>query len=158
MRGILLFFFGFNVFAPQGAPKPEATARPRFADFQVAHESREPSAAVKLDDEKSRRFATRLKMFARRPPNFAGHFVLASWGCGASCVLSAAIDARTGEVSWVPFTVCCWPARVNEPLDFHLDSRLVVVHGSRDERGSGTYYYSFNGKSFDLVQADEGTP
>ena len=97
-----------------------------------------------------------LREFARRPADFAGHFVLASWGCGASCVLTAAIDKQTGKVIWLPFTVCCWAASVSQPLDFRLDSRLLVIHGSRDEAGRGRYFYVFDGKEFKLITAQEG--
>ncbi|HEY1151365.1 MAG TPA: hypothetical protein VGF27_22490 [Pseudoduganella sp.] len=85
-----------------------------------------------------------------RRANFAGHFVLATWGCGASCVMGAAIDARTGDVHWLPFTVSNWGFDVSQPLEFRRDSRLLVVHGSRDERGSGdeTSYYLFDHGKF----------
>jgi hypothetical protein len=112
-------------------------------------------AAVRLEDPKSRRFATMLREGAAHQENFAGHYTLASWGCGASCVMTAAIDAKTGAVAWLPFTVCCWSLDVTEPLEYRLDSRLLIVHGSRDEHGGGTYFYEFDGRKFQLIRADE---
>ena len=133
-----------------------ATVAPTFHDFSVARERVAHPARVQLADAKDKQYATRLREFAGRPPNFAGHFVLASWGCGASCVITAAINSQTGEVAWLPFTVCCWDANVPKPLDFRADSRLLIVHGSRNESGGGTYDYTFDGKAFTLLKAAEG--
>lgn len=138
---------------------------PRFSEFAVPRERAAHTVHLQLTDPtdptdpKSREYATRLRESAHQPPNFAGHFVLASWGCGASCVMTAAIDvgrgAQAGQVVWLPFTVCCWDVDVSKPLDFRVDSRLLVVHGSRNEHGGGTYDYTFDGKAFKLIQAQE---
>ena len=132
-----------------------ASTLPRFEDFPSVGGRLGQSAKVHLQDARSRQYATVLREAARQKPNFAGHYVLASWGCGASCTMSAAIDANTGAVAWLPFTVCCWDADITEPLDFHADSRLLVVHGSRDEHGSGRYFYAFDGQRFRLLMAQE---
>lgn len=128
-----------------------AFAAPQFADYPAPPGYAGPSAKPRLLDANSRKFASVLREAAHRPPDFAGRHVLASWGCGASCVMSAAIDAKTGAVAWLPFTVCCWPADVQEPLEHRLDSRLLVVHGSRNEQGGGTHYYLFDGRRFKPV-------
>ncbi|MDL2358168.1 MAG: hypothetical protein QFF03_23200 [Pseudomonadota bacterium] len=129
-----------------------ALAAPRFADYPASSFSGR-SANVRLVDPKSRQFATMLRDASRRKPDFAGRYVLASWGCGASCTMTAAIDAKTGAVSWLPFTLCCWRADIVEPLEFRLDSRLLIVQGSRNEQGSGTHYYTFDGRRFSEVRA-----
>ena len=111
-------------------------------------------APVRIDDGQSRYFRTRLRWGAEQPVNFAGHYIVAQWGCGAECLTAAAIDRRTGRVSWLPFNVCC----LNEPgemLEFRTDSRLLVVRGSRNEKGYGTYYYRLDPRGFTLVQATE---
>jgi hypothetical protein len=127
----------------------QALASPRFADFPAQY-SGAKKAALKLVDAKSRRYASMLRTAAKSDPNFAGHYIVASWGCGASCMMAAAIDATTGLVAWLPFTVCCWRIPITEPLEFYADSRLLVVHGSRDEQGDGdeTRYYEFQNNTF----------
>lgn len=64
--------------------------------------------------------------------------------------MAASVDARTGNVTWLPFTVCCWSTNIAEPLEFRADSRLLIVHGSRNETGPGkaVHYYTFDGKKF----------
>ena len=69
--------------------------------------------------------------------------------------MTAAVNAKTGAVVMLPFTVSNWPLDVTEPLSFRKDSCLLVIQGSRNERGKGIYYYDFNGTSFKLIKADE---
>lgn len=126
-----------------------AIAAPRFEDFPAPRYTGQ-TANVRLMDKQSRQYARILRTESHRPINFAGGYVLATWGCGASCVMGAAIDAKTGSVTWLPFTVCCRDLRIVEPLEFHLDSRLLVVHGNINETGAATdvHYYGFDGQRF----------
>ncbi len=139
--------------AAWAGPAAAADLPPRFRDFPAAALHITQPAPVRLDDAHSRTFATRLREGASRPANFAGAYVLTAWGCGASCVTVAAIHRGTGAVAWLPFTVCCWRNNLLEPLEYRLDSRLVVVNGMRNEAGSnGTSYYKLDGGRFVLVR------
>ncbi|MFM0160350.1 hypothetical protein [Paraburkholderia sediminicola] len=131
------------------------TGAPRFEDFAVSDTFAGKAAKVRLVSADDKEYATRIREASRQKPNFAGHYVLASWGCGASCVSTVVIDAKTGRVAWLLFTVCCWDVDVQEPIEFRRDSRLLVVHGSRNEEGGGTYYYALDKDSFKLVKAVE---
>jgi hypothetical protein len=132
-------------------------AAPDFDAFPVpAYKG--PVAKARLSDENSRQYAAHLRSAKKGPVNFAGSGILAIWGCGASCVMGASVDARTGNVAWLPFTVCCWSTDITEPLEFRSDSRLLVVHGSRNETGPGStvHYYTFDGKKFsELLTRDD---
>jgi hypothetical protein len=71
---------------------------PRFADYP-ATVYRGPQAEPDLrSDPLSRRYRTKLRAFARSKPNFAGHYIVATWGCGTGCSRVAIIDAKTGAV------------------------------------------------------------
>ena len=124
-------------------------ATPRFSDFP-ADTYTGPIAKARLTDVKSRQYASRLRATAKGKVNFAGNRVLTIWGCGASCVMAATVDAKTGGVAWIPFTLCCWNQDIAEPLEFRADSRLLIAHGSRNETGDGSAvnYYIFDGKKF----------
>ncbi|MFD1874912.1 hypothetical protein [Hymenobacter bucti] len=93
-------------------------------------------------------FRTRIREASRPPVNFAGHYVLASWGCGAECLIFALIDCKTGIVQFDTPTVCCWGTAVPhnfEPIYGRLDSRLLVLTGLLNEAGpSGTHYFAFS--------------
>lgn len=126
-----------------------AIAEPSFKDFPASPYSGK-KVPVRLTDKQSREYARVLRAAARQPVNFGGHYVLATWGCGASCVMGAAVDAKTGAVNWLPFTVCCWAPGIREPIEYRAGSRLLVVHGNLDEAGSspGVHYYDFDGRHF----------
>jgi hypothetical protein len=130
-------------------------AVPAFDDYKVTDSFAGKPAKVRIVSAQDRKFATRLRELSGQKPNFAGHYSLVNWGCGASCVMTAAIDAKNGHVTWLPFTVCCWDVDVTEPIDFKPDSRLIVVHGSRNEEGGGVYYYQLQPSGFTLVKAVE---
>lgn len=127
----------------------EALAAPRFEDFPATLYAGK-SAAVDLNGAKGRQYASELRLASRQAVNFAGHYILATWGCGASCVMGAAIDAKSGSVTWLPFTVCCWALEITEPLQYRRDSHLLIVHGSLDEKGTGNeiHHYKFDGRRF----------
>jgi len=127
----------------------EALAAPRFEDFPTPIYAGK-SATVDLNGAKNRQYGSELRLASRQPVNFSGHYILATWGCGASCVMGAVIDAKTGVVTWLPFTVCCWALEITEPLEFRRDSHLLIVHGSLDEKGAGNeiHRYDFDGRRF----------
>ena len=59
--------------------------------------------------------------------NFAGHYVLTTWGCGSGgCVEGAVIDALTGEIAWLPLEACC-NRRGDDGYHFRADSNLLVL-------------------------------
>ena len=125
-----------------------ACATPSFDAYHVPYQPIQTRSQVKITDAKSRQFKDELEYYADQPVNFAGHYVLASWGCGASCIIAAAIDARTGDVTWLPFTVCCWESDVTEPLTFRRESELLLVRGMKNETEPGTYFLSLGKERF----------
>jgi hypothetical protein len=124
---------------------------PKFKDYPVKeiYQGKNAPIALTRDD---RMFRTRLSNAAQAKPNFAGHYIVTAWGCGAECLMGAAIDAKTGKVHWWDFSVCCWNDNVQKPIDFRLDSALIVFSGLRNEEGSkGPHYYKIeNGRFIQL--------
>lgn len=101
-------------------------------------------------------FRTRLREAAREKPNFAGRYILTTWGCGTSCLMGAVIDAKTGRVYWLPGSICCWGYDTDEnfePIVARLDSRLLVLSGmiNEEEGTNGTHFYKFENGKFILV-------
>lgn len=108
--------------------------------------------ALRITDALSRRYRSALRDAAVGKPDFAGRYVLAEIGCGAGCIRLAAIDRLTGRIAWFPFSISNWPVDVTEPLKFSLNSRLLVVQGQLDEKGSSkTRRYRFDGSRFELL-------
>ncbi len=127
---------------------------PKFLDYPTEI-YRGPRAPITWDSS-SWNYRTRLHAATGSPPNF-GNFVLTTWGCGTSCETGAVINAATGKVVLIPFTVCCALDSVASTPDFERilfkrDSRLVVFAGLINEKGvNGAHFYEFDGSSFKLV-------
>ena len=111
----------------------------------------------------ARQFRTRLRQGAAEGPNFAGHFTIASWGCGAACVQFAIIDARNGQVFFPPEVLHVSMLHVMEPEDashrqlarprFRRDSALFIVVGAVDEgEDEGISYYLWTGTELKRVR------
>ena len=134
-----------------------ATIAPSFEEYREPMVRSKPGAKAKIASDQDREFKTRIAEAWKQEVNFAGYHVLSTFGCGASCLMSFALDKNSGKVSWLPFTICCWNSveTTAEPLAFKKDSRLVVVTGSRNERGKGVYYYEFKQRQFVLIRAIE---
>jgi hypothetical protein len=81
-------------------------------------------------------------------PNFAGHYIVSTFGCGTECIRGFIFDAKTGYVTWFPYYIASANSDYFDPLDFKVDSSLIMFRGRPDEeRPNGEYYYNFkNGK------------
>jgi hypothetical protein len=135
------------------APAGAQGGAPRFEDYAVRGTYAGPSHAPVIATRDEREFRTRLREGAEEKPNFAGHYVVALWGCGSGCVMGGVIDAKTGKVTMIPFTLCCWDVEQPddfEPVVFRVDSSLIVFDGARDENEAdkGKHYYAFEGGRF----------
>jgi hypothetical protein len=130
---------------------------PRFEDFPASEEFKGKVAPVKLSSARARKFRTVLKENASKGVNFAGHYVIATWGCGADCLEFAIIDARTGRVYFTPslLTVAGLPDQKEDRLQFRKDSRLLIVVGARNEEGGGKYYYEWKNNQLELRRSVE---
>lgn len=125
---------------------------PRFKEYPVDEIYKEKNAPLVLT-QKDREFRTKLREAANEKPNFAGHYILTTWGCGAECVMGALVDAKTGKVYWLPHTICCWGNDVDDkfnPVEFRLESKLVVFSGLRNEKegDNGAHFYKFDDGRF----------
>ena len=126
---------------------------PRFKDYPAKEMYKGSKAPLHLTKD-DLAFKTRLRWAAKnQKPNFAGHYILTSWGCGAECVMGAVIDAKSGKVYWWNFSICCWGTDTDDkfnPIEFRRDSRLIVFSGLRNEkeRDDGAHFYRFEDGRF----------
>ena len=127
----------------------------------------------------AKRFRTNLRNAAKGKVNFAGHFILTTWGCGTNCTESAIIDARDGRVFFpkefqgVVQGFCDLPENANPtdapdmkdeyaPFVYRADSRLLVLNGFRggefDDKKSrcGAFYMEWTGKAFKQIRFAQG--
>lgn len=102
---------------PRDAPRFEAYAATPYTGANAVPDVH--------SDPRSRQYQTQLRSWAREKPNFAGHYILATWGCGTGCTELAVIDAATGKVFYPP------EARVNHIEDVDPDALVDIKEGDR---------------------------
>lgn len=147
-------------------PRPAAaqeTGAPRFEDYAVADGAAAGRRKVAPLDLRShplaRKFRTTLgRQLKEEGVNFAGHYTLASAGCGTGCSIVAIVDARNGR-AYFPTELLGWTSIVGdyelpegEDVRTHrANSRLLRMVGrpnigaAGEERhgASGIYYYEW---------------
>jgi hypothetical protein len=131
-------------------------------DYPVSKIFSGKPAAPKLVTSGQRRFRTMIRDGAKKGTNFAGHYVIAEWGCGTGCEQIAVVDARAGDVYDGPFgklpqgTVLLDLNSRGEPsaIFYRRDSSLLIVKGCPNEKNCATYYYSWTGTQFKLLRKD----
>jgi hypothetical protein len=127
---------------------------PRFKDYPVTNIYRGTPAAPVLSSRMARLFRTQLRNSVQYGPNFAGHYTVARWGCGAGCVTVAVMDAISGEVWFAPFAIEDAQLEAggycNHTSDFELDSELFMATGRVNGR-IGTHYFVWRQSKFSPV-------
>ncbi len=137
---------------------------PRFESYP-AQVYKGRVAPVRINNPRSRTFKTRLREGAKDGVNFAGHYTVVQWGCGAGCLDAAIVDAKTGGVYFPgetsDFSVWFWGDKDYDALQFKPNSRLIVLSGSpaselnRAEPKYGLFYYEWTGNGLKLIKVVE---
>lgn len=121
---------------------------PRFADYPektIVHTQvvRLPlTKEIEDDDYLLRRYDS---IGENNTANFAGRYFLAVWGCGSACVNAGIVEAATGKITDVPFSISGWRRTHDDfaAVEFRHNSRLVVFNGALNEESDtmGRHYY-----------------
>ena len=127
---------------------------PRFEDYAVGEIYRGKTASVKPSSSSARMFRTMLREDAGRGANFAGHYILATWGCGADCHSFAIIDAKTGGVYFSPSISFVGGQRFQDGdrLQFRKNSSLLIVAGAKNDEEIGKFYYVWKNNRLRLIR------
>ena len=130
---------------------------PRFEDYSVRENYKGKVASVKLTSSGARLFRTRLRQNAKQGVNFAGHYILAAWGCGSDCHSFAIIDAKTGVVYFSDLIsfVGGQLFQDEDRLQFQKNSRLLIVAGAKDDEEIGKFYYEWKNNRLRLIRKIE---
>jgi hypothetical protein len=102
----------------------------------------------------------------RPGPNFAGRYIVITWGCGSPCIQMAIVDAQTGSIYRPPITadpqgfvlpLLTLGNRVSRPaeVDFRLDSRLMIIRATPVQskaHPSYEYFFVFEGDGWKLLR------
>ena len=141
-----------------------AQKTPTFSQYDVPVENVTAQKINFAGHPKARKFRTNLNAApATGKVDFAGHFIIAEWGCGSGCTQAAIIDAKTGKVFFpqVLWEVIAGDISLGEVdmLTYKKDSRLLVIagyHGKKtpgsDIAPHGISYFEWTGKELKLLK------
>ena len=124
---------------------------PRFEDYPAQPYTGANAAPDISSDLRSRRYRTQLRGWATETPNFAGHYILATWGCGTGCTQIAIIDSVTGKVFHPR------GARTNSIVNVH-DELLVADQPSPRRADFGALRYRVDSRLLVLIGTPEQRP
>jgi hypothetical protein len=154
---VLVFFSNAACAAVDAEGYDERTIRasdipadaPRFEQYPAASYTGRNAAPDLRTEPRSRRYRTVLNEWSKEAPNFAGHYILATWGCGTGCAQIAIIDARTGKIFHPAGLQVNSIANVDDQLltgggtsrlsndfgalQYRVESRLLVVIGAPND-------------------------
>lgn len=126
----------------------------KFEDYPVKDVFNGTPAHPIIVKKEQREFRTAINDAAAKGPNFAGHYTVAQWDCGSSCLGMAVIDEATGKVFPAPFTTLTTPfvdgedAHTFKGLVFDLKSRLFIADGCPEDKQCATNYYEWKDDAF----------
>lgn len=142
------YMFSLAILLTSASANATGLSTSSFNDFKVTtvYQGAPAQVILKTDDEKA--FRTRLREAAKQPVNFAGQYVLTTWGCGTGCLYGVAVNKKTGTVTFLPGTVSGWQG-LGESVMFHRNSRLLMLAGVIDEgEEHGLHYYELVNDKF----------
>lgn len=123
---------------------------PRFDDFKVAVEKISRRPALKFNNDFSRRYRTLLREgLSGEPVDFAGHYVMVTFGCGTTCLYGGMVDAKSGQATGLPFMLDSFgPFDIDTPLIYRADSRLIIMLGMvrKETEPPAKFYYEWTGR------------
>jgi hypothetical protein len=130
---------------------------PTFSDFGTPESFQGPVVEPMLRNPDQRKFEAQIRRQSTLPANFAGHYKIAEWGCGSSCVSIAVINLKTGEVYEGPFSVLGYGNSYKyeggyDELEYKATSRLLIARGCPGDKNCGTYYYEWKGNHFNQLR------
>ena len=132
----------------QAGARPEPTAwrelrQPQFEDFSVSAVYNGPHAPVDLRNPEAQTYRTRLREGAKKPPNFAGHYVLVDWGCGTECTVYMMVDVKNGRVFDGPQALMGGT--------FRLNSSLFIATADTNDVFFASRFFHWNNGRFNLI-------
>jgi hypothetical protein len=134
-----------------------------FDKYPVTSTFKGIPATPKLTTDAEQRFRTVITEGAKKGPNFAGHYTVITWGCGAACASFAIVDATTGAVFEPPFTTVSFESDKGQffqqsGLHYQPDSSLFVIQGCPDGKDCAEHLYRWTGEKLEQVGSEPLKP
>ncbi len=118
-----LWHIKINEITPKESLVSKDIDMPKFSDYDSNNRGSTPQKPALVDfnsNDRARTYKTVLTAAESNGPNFAGHYTIATWGCGTECQSIAVIDSLDGRVyDGVGSQV---------GMDYNINSKLLVVN------------------------------
>jgi hypothetical protein len=153
IRVLILLLVSSTMLAGQSIPD-----RPSFDRYAAEHIYEGAPAQPKLNKDQMM-FRTVIRKGAKSPVQFASHYTVPQFGCGAGCSSFYIVDSITGRV-YDGFGISDLPGtwlekQSGDPplrIQFTASSRLLKINGCPNEHDCGFYdYVMVDGKGLKLV-------
>lgn len=136
---------------------------PEFADYPSDEPFwGDPSNVDLKSHPQANNFRTLLQAASKEGTNFAGHYALATWGCGTSCQTIAMVDLVSGRVYFPDFGAALGVGHradstllvVNPPGLVRSSLKAIAEGGDMDSGRYDTLYYEWEEglQSFKLLK------
>ncbi|QSI77077.1 hypothetical protein [Niveibacterium microcysteis] len=135
-----------------------AKCAPSFDDYPVVEHSQPfPSISLILQTRLAKQYRTVITQPSREGADLAGHYRVATWGCGTDCHGFAIINKRNGKVYTMPGVdyVAGVMGNAEDRLAYRLNSSLFVITGRKNDEDEGKFYYLWNGRLLKLILKTE---
>lgn len=152
-------YWTFTLLVATAAVPQVLQPRPDFTEYSVTTIYRGRPASPVLNKEQ-RIFRTVIREGAKNEVEFAGHYTVPRFGCGAGCSAFYIVDSINGKV-YSGFGVSDLPDKWRKKhsshefnrWEFHRDSRLLKINGCPNETNCGFYDYEMaDGMGLRLVR------
>ncbi len=124
---------------------------PAFTRYPAGQLWQGKSKAPVLATRPERLFRTQLRTQSQGQPDFAGHYRIVGWGCGAPCIDWGMVDLKNGSVIMGGrYGDVDHMYVADKSLIYRADSRLLVVIGAPNEKPErrGYTYLLWTGRAF----------
>lgn len=136
---------------------------PTFAKYSAKVQNATAKSVNLKSHKDARMFRTNLRGSLKEGVNFAGSFIVSSWGCGTSCLQTAIIDGKTGNVFFPKILQGTSfgfgeLSEKYESIEFKKNSRLLIINGyiapenENSQSKYGIWYYEWTGKNLKLIK------
>lgn len=130
---------------------------PTFSDFPASVVKATARQINLSSHPKARMFRTNLRESLSEGVDFAGRYIVATWGCGTDCQGGAIIDGKTGNVFFpkqLQGTSLGSGDFAEEVVEYKENSRLLIINGypGGGDGKYGIWYYEWTGTTLELLK------
>lgn len=99
-----------------------------FEDYKIEYKETKEKAKIDYNSNPTARgFKTAIsEIYKNEKVDFAGNYIIATWGCGTSCIEGAMVDIRDGKVYDMP-RVEDWGEGIGNAIDSDKSSTLLIT-------------------------------